>query len=282
VSVQPFTATLRHDEAVLRFPFDEGLRQLLRAIPGRRWDPADRTWCVPLGAEQAEALSRLLDGLPHAPDVEEQLSRALQRRRARRPRGECLVELCRPDSDWWLSFPTDAPPEPVTALLGHPGARELEAIGRAHVPLDERAVELLASLRRDGAQIRLSEQAERAIRQASGEAVEEGDDGRPAAPQPGQVGGLHDVEFRRDRRGDHWVLIGARGAALARVLAARSGLVPYEGPAGSLGLAARESGAGAIAELLSHLEDLDIDPRVEAWLARATSWRGTIDVQGPR
>jgi SWI/SNF-related matrix-associated actin-dependent regulator 1 of chromatin subfamily A len=282
VSAQPFTATLRHDEAVLRFPYDEGLRQLLRAIPGRRWDPADRTWCVPLGAEQAEALSRLLDGLPYAPDVEEQLSRALQRRRARRSRTECLIELSRPDSDWWLSFSTDAPPEPVTALLGHPEARELETIGRAHVPLDERAIELLASLRKAGAQVRLSEQAERAVSQASGETVEEGGDRRPAEPQRTETADRHDVEFRRDRRGEHWVLIGARGAALARALAARSGLVPYEGPAGSLGLAARESGAAAIAELLSHLEDLDIDPRVEAWLARATSWRGTIDVQGPR
>ena len=47
-------------EAVLRFPYDEQLRLLLRAIPGRRWDPDQRVWCLPLEPEQAEALARLL------------------------------------------------------------------------------------------------------------------------------------------------------------------------------------------------------------------------------
>lgn len=51
-------------EAVLRFPYDEHLRQLLRAIPGRRWDPDQRVWCLPLEPEQAEALARLLTSLP--------------------------------------------------------------------------------------------------------------------------------------------------------------------------------------------------------------------------
>ncbi len=37
-------ASLVEGEAVLRFPFDERLRQLLRAIPGRRWDPEERVW----------------------------------------------------------------------------------------------------------------------------------------------------------------------------------------------------------------------------------------------
>ena len=60
VSYAPFSATLARDEAVLRFPYDEGLRQLLRAIPGRRWDPLERVWRVPLDPESAQALTRLL------------------------------------------------------------------------------------------------------------------------------------------------------------------------------------------------------------------------------
>ena len=60
MSPVPFSATLEREEAVLRFPFDEGLRQLLRAIPGRRWDPVERAWCLPLEPDQAEALARLL------------------------------------------------------------------------------------------------------------------------------------------------------------------------------------------------------------------------------
>ena len=77
---------------MLRFPYDEGLRVLLRAIPGRRWDPAERAWCVPLEPEQAEALARLLAGLPGEPDVSDQLGRAIGRRRSRRRLTECLVD----------------------------------------------------------------------------------------------------------------------------------------------------------------------------------------------
>src|SRR5450432_3569165 len=39
-----FSASLTGGEAVLRFPYHEGLRKLLRAIPGRRWDPVQRAW----------------------------------------------------------------------------------------------------------------------------------------------------------------------------------------------------------------------------------------------
>ncbi|HEY4996352.1 MAG TPA: hypothetical protein VII03_00065, partial [Solirubrobacteraceae bacterium] len=134
-----FSAELARDEAVLRFPYDEDLRQLLRAIPGRRWDPTERAWCIPLGPEQAEALAQLFAGLAHEPDISVELERAIGRRRARRSRQECLVDLARPDSDWWLSFATDAAAEPVTALLEHPQAREVPAIGRALIPLDDHA-----------------------------------------------------------------------------------------------------------------------------------------------
>ncbi|HEY4894979.1 MAG TPA: hypothetical protein VII01_02730, partial [Solirubrobacteraceae bacterium] len=150
MSAAPFSAVLDRDEAVMRFPYDDELRLLLRAIPGRRWDPATRAWCVPLGPDQAEALARLFAGLPGEPDISAELARAIGRRRARRRREECLIDLARPDEAWWLSFATDCSSEPVEALLEHPSARDLPAIGRALVPLDDHAVALLEGLGEPG------------------------------------------------------------------------------------------------------------------------------------
>ena len=67
MSYVPFSASMAHDEAVLRFPYDDRLRQLLRAIPGRRWDAAERAWCLPLEPEQAAA-QWLRQGLPPRDD----------------------------------------------------------------------------------------------------------------------------------------------------------------------------------------------------------------------
>ncbi len=154
-----FSATLVHEEAVLRFPYDERLRLLLRAIPGRRWEPVERAWCIPLAPDQAEALAWLFASLPGRPQVSEALARAIARRRARRDRRRCLVDLARPDESWWLSFATDAAPGTVAALLDHPGSYNVPAIGRALIPLDERAAELVRTL----AGVRLSEPAGRAL-----------------------------------------------------------------------------------------------------------------------
>ena len=198
MSYAPFSASLARDEAVLRFPYDERLRLLLRAIPGRRWDPAERAWCIPLGPDQAEALARLFAGLPRPPDVSVALGRAIRRRRARRRRDECLVDLARPDADWWLSFATDAAPEPVGALLEHPQARDLPAIGRALVPLDDRAAELLEGLGERGARLGVSDSARRALAALRSAAGGERARGGPP-PAAGERGGhgegrSHDVE----------------------------------------------------------------------------------------
>src|ERR1700691_86672 len=168
MSHAPFSATLERDEAVLRFPYDERLRQLLRAIPGRRWDPVGRAWCVPLGPDQAEALARLLAGLPSPPDVSDALARKIGRRRARRRSQECLVDLARPDEDWWLSFATDAAPEAVAALLEHPDAYNVPAIGRALVPIDERSAALVQALSVDAASVRVSDHARQALAELRG------------------------------------------------------------------------------------------------------------------
>ncbi|MGD0452376.1 MAG: DEAD/DEAH box helicase [Solirubrobacteraceae bacterium] len=280
MSFAPFSATLARDEAVLRFPYDEGLRQLLRAIPGRRWDAAERAWCIPLGPDQAEALAHLFAALADEPDVSEELDRTIRRRRARRRRDECLVDLARPDRDWWLSFATDGASEPVQTLLEHPDAREHPAIGRAVVPLDDRSAALLQELGRPSARLRLSEEARRALR-ARGEQQAQRAAGAGGVRAERAARPSYDVEFRRDRRGEHWILIARERADLARVLAARAGLRALEGPAGTLGLAAVEHDAELLAELLEHIEDVSVDPRVTAWLTRATTWRGNIEVGGP-
>ena len=70
--------------------------------------------------------------------MSEELERAIARRRARRRRDECVVELARPDEDWWLSFATDGAAErAVESCSSTRRRRELPAIGRALVPLDE-------------------------------------------------------------------------------------------------------------------------------------------------
>ncbi len=268
-------ASLEQGEAVLRFPYDDRLRRLLRAIPGRRWDPAERAWVVPLDPERAEALARLFEGFSSPPLLSDQLARALARQRARRAHDECVLDVARPDEHWWLTFATDRAPGIVTALLEHPDALELPLLGRALIPLDEQAARLVDTLPADAGQLRLSEDAAHALTEVSQ---------RPA-PRPNGSGAsgamYYDVELRRDRRKEHWLLLSAEHAPLARALAARSSLRTAEGPKGTFALAAVERDAHPIAELLSHLEMARVEPRAQSWIARATSWHGTVDVAGP-
>jgi SWI/SNF-related matrix-associated actin-dependent regulator 1 of chromatin subfamily A len=271
----PFTASLAQDEAVLRFPYDEHLRQLLRAIPGRRWDPLERVWCVPLDPDRAEALARLFASLPREPEISPALGRAIDRRRAKRRREECLIDLARPDENWWLSFATDVAPESVATLLEHPGAQEMPAIGRALVPLDDRAAGAVEQLRARCGELRLSDHARRALLDRAGR----GETGTPVGTRS-DGSARYDVEFRRDRRGEHWILVAAERAPLARVLAGQADLRWSGGPSGSVGLAAIERDAELLVELLDQLEDVSIDPRVSAWLQRATSWRGHVEIDG--
>ncbi|MFI5005030.1 MAG: DEAD/DEAH box helicase [Solirubrobacterales bacterium] len=281
----PLHATLADGEAVLRFPYDERLRQLLRAIPGRRWDPQERAWCVPLDPEPAEALALLLADLPGEQQVSEALARAIERRRRKRRRGECVVDRVRPDGEWWLGFSTDTAPELVEALMEHPDACGVPAIGRAMIPLDELAARIVAeaSARFDG--LRLSEDARRALlalRVQGGREAPSGSrgGGREEAPAPSGLAALDEVALCRDRRGRQWILLAPEHTPLARVLAGRAGLHAGDGPAGTYALAAIEHDAAQIAELLEHLETESVDPRVRAWLERATEWRGSIEAGG--
>jgi SWI/SNF-related matrix-associated actin-dependent regulator of chromatin subfamily A-like protein 1 len=275
VSPSSFHASLADGEAVLHFPYDERLRQLLRALPGRRWDPVGRAWCVPLDPERAEALARLFAGLPWTPDVTDALARAIERRRARRRHDELVLDLARPDESWWLSFATDTAPELAEALLEHPDSYRLPAIGRGLIPLDGQAARLVEELPATGSRLRLTDDAAHALTE-----VKQGAS-RDTSAKAGRDALVHEVELRRDRRGEHWIMIAAAHAPLARVLAGRTDLRALDGPDATFALAAVEHDAESIAELIAELDANRIDPRVQSWLARATTWTGTVEVEGP-
>ncbi len=281
----PFFASLDSGEAVLRFPYDEHLRKLLRAIPGRRWDPSEKAWCIPLDPERAEAVGRLLESLSREPQVSDALARAIARRRARRRDGECVLDLARPDENWWLSFPTDVDEELVQALMEHPDAYSLLEIGRAQIPLDELSERLVSGLPKDASwSLRLTEDASHALTEIAqrGRPVQQmpGTRREPAADERERL--AYEIELRRDRRGEWWILIAAEYAPLARSLVGEAGLRSLDGPAATLGVAAVERDAERIGELLKQLDTASINPRVSAWLERATSWNGTIEVAGER
>ena len=268
-----FVATLVEGEAILRFPYDDRLRLLLRAIPGRHWDPDGRAWRVPLDPDRAHALMALLQAVPYPLEVSPALGRALERRGARRPPNRLLVDLARPDENWWFSFAIDRLPDLVETLLEHPDSYRVPAIERGLVPVDQRAAQILRSVERDSRMF-FTDDARHALTEVA----------RRPAPrrEPPEERLSYDVELRRDRRGGNWVLIAAAHAPVARALAEAGKLRPLDGPAGSVLFAATQTNAVAIAELLDKLDLRSVDSYVERWLERTTIWRGTIEVDGPR
>ncbi len=269
-----FIATLVEGEAVLRFPYDDSLRLLLRAIPGRRWDPEGRVWRVPLDPDRSHALMALLETVPYPLEVSDALARALARRRAKRAPGELLVDLARPDQDWWFSFASDAAPDLAEVLLEHPDAYRVPAIERGLLPLDQRSAQILRTCLERDSRLRLTDDARHALTEL--------ERGSASRQQPLVESLGWDVELRRDRSGRNWVLIGSEHAPLARALAEASGLPLLDGPAGSAALAAVQGNALLIAELIAELDLGSVDPDAERWLERTTTWRGTIEVDGPR
>ena len=185
-----FIATLAHGEAVLRFPFDERLRQLLRAIPGRRWDPDQRVWRVPLDPDRAHALTRFFATVPYGVSLDDPLARALARMAARRRPQECVLDLARPDQLWWFSVATDHAPDLVSALLAHPQAYQLPAIDRALFPLDQQAAQLVHALRERTPRLRLTEDAAHALTEIA----------QRSAATPPKEPLVQGAELRSDRR----------------------------------------------------------------------------------
>jgi SWI/SNF-related matrix-associated actin-dependent regulator of chromatin subfamily A-like protein 1 len=156
-------AWLEEREAVLRFSYDEYLKTLLRAIPGRRWDPLERVWRVALTPESADSLACWLTVVGAAARIEPGLAAAIAAQRAARDPEECLIELVRFDEGHWLTFCADGPREPIAALTVHPGTLSLPAIARVLVPLDEEAAQLARAACRDDPRVWLSPPAQRAL-----------------------------------------------------------------------------------------------------------------------
>jgi hypothetical protein len=269
-----FVATLVEGEAVLRFPYDDHLRLLVRAIPGRRWDPEARVWRVPLDPDRAAALTALLETVPYRLEISEALTRALTRRAAKRPPHELLVDLVRPDANWWFAFATDTAADLAAILLEHPRAYRVPEIDRGLLPVEPEAARLLRECWEQDARLYLTDDARHALTEALRAPA-------PRAQAPVAVLG-DDVELWRDRRGRNWIVIAADHAPLVRALAEASGLEPLDGPAGSVALAATQTNAVAIAELVAQLEVESVESYARQWLERTSTWRGTIEVDGPR
>jgi SWI/SNF-related matrix-associated actin-dependent regulator of chromatin subfamily A-like protein 1 len=267
-------AMLVEGEAVLRFPYDDRLRLLIRAIPGRRWDPEARVWRVPVDPDRAHALTGLFETAPYSLEVSDALGRALARRRAKRSPNELLVDVARPDDRWWFSFATDTARDLVEALLDHPEAYRVPDIERGLSPVDQRAAQIVYSCLQRDARLRLTDDARHALMEAAR--------GGPSRAQQVTQPPAYDAELRRDRRGGRWILVAPEHAPLARALAAGGGLELFDGPDGSVALEALQADAVEIAELLARLELGPVDPELESWLERTTTWRGTIEVDGPR
>jgi SWI/SNF-related matrix-associated actin-dependent regulator 1 of chromatin subfamily A len=268
-------AYLQDGEALLRFPYDDGLRKLLRAIPGRRWDPELRVWRLPLDPESAEAVGQVLERLPVEPEISEELDAEIGRLRRRRHGQECVLDVARPDESWWLSFPTDRAQAVVEALMEHPGAHKLPLIDRGLIPLDEQAATIVGALARSSSGLRISRDARHALTELSRTSAPDSDGSQAQGDRLS-----HDAEMRRDRNGRRFVVIAAEHASPARQLAEQIGLRARETIGGSLALAAAEPDAHQIAELLAALELAEVDARVSRWLEQACAWRGTLDVTG--
>ncbi len=269
-----FLATLVNGEVALRFPYDDRVRLVLRSIPGRRWDPEARVWWVPLDPDRAHSLTALFESVPYPVDVSDALGRALARRRAKRSPDELLVDLARPDNNWWFSFATDGATDLVELLLEHPAAYRVPAIERGLLPVDRQAAEILRECSEQDSRLRLTDDARHALTEVVRAPI--------ARSEPTFQSPVFDVELRRDRRGRNWIVIGSDHAPLARALARVGALELFDGPAGSVAVAAAQADGVPIAELLAGLDVRSVDPHVERWIERTTSWRGTIEVDGPR
>ena len=250
-------------EAVLRFPFDERLRLLLRAIPGRRWDPEERVWRVPLDPERAQTLTRAVRGR----------CRHRSRQRRARPGARSAVAPGAAATSAWstsraptrrggsASPPTTAQ-DLVAALLEHPAAYRLPAIGRGLLPLDQPAPR---SLRSCGIA------ADAAAAPDRGRAPRAGRDHGGRAPRGAR--GVARLRRRAASRPARPQLDPDRAPStrpLARALADAAGSRLLDGPAwvGRAGRASERTRSRSPSSWLSSTRR-SVDPRVERWLERA-------------
>ena len=125
------------------FPTTTASAQSCVRFRGGTKDTEARVWWVPLDPDRAHSLTALFESVPYPVDVSDALGRALARRCAKRSPTELLVDLARPDSNWWFSFATDGARDLVEVLLQHPGAYRVPAIERGLLPIDQQAAQIL-------------------------------------------------------------------------------------------------------------------------------------------
>ena len=168
----------------------------------------------------------MFEGLPHPPEVSDELKRTIRRRRSRHRRDECLVELARPDEDWWLSFATDSRPSPWGACSstrmrasclrsGAPSSR-WTTVRRRCWERGARRAGGCGSARRCGARCVRAASARRKARRLTVASRARAVRAVRARPTTSSFDATAEV--------GNWIMIGPERAPLGRALAAASGL----------------------------------------------------------
>jgi superfamily II DNA or RNA helicase len=136
--------------AILRSPWDPGLRRAIRAIPGRFWDEDLHAWTVRLTPDRAESIARLLRSFPvfeAAPGALDALEVVRDRRNLRKP----MIEGVIPDEEYCLSFCDDWVHPVLDEVRRFFRPRPHPEIGRLSVSVtDETRNPLLTLIERNG------------------------------------------------------------------------------------------------------------------------------------
>ncbi len=64
------TVTVEKDQILIRFPYDPGLVEAVKEIPGRKWDPARKIWAIPLTTAALAKLREFVTGYGFEGDVD--------------------------------------------------------------------------------------------------------------------------------------------------------------------------------------------------------------------
>ncbi len=64
------TVTVQTDQILIRFPYDPGLVEAVKEIPGRKWDPASKVWTIPLTTAALAKLKEFVIDYGFGGDVE--------------------------------------------------------------------------------------------------------------------------------------------------------------------------------------------------------------------
>ncbi len=172
------------------------------------------------------------------------------------------------------SRPTGAP-DLVEALLEHPDAYRVPAIERGLLPLDQRAAQILRSCSERDSRLRLTDDARHALTEIA----------RGPAPRPRAAGGVARLRRRAAPRPPRPQLDPDRRPSTRRSLGrwpTRAGSSCSTARPGRWRSPRPRRTPSRSPSCSRKLDLRSVDPYVERWLERTTTWRGTIEVDGPR